>query len=497
MNGYTVINSADNVAVALTSLAKGLDAAGGFPVELRDDIPAGHKFSLRRIPRGASVIKYGFPIGSALEDIPEGSHVHTHNTKTNLKGEIEYAYRPCFFPLPPPPARLEFAGYRRAGGEAGIRNEVWIIPTVGCVNETGRALEAAARERHPPASHFDGVRFFAHPYGCSQMGDDQSATQRILAGLASHPNAGGALILGLGCENNNITEFKKAFTGYDAARVRFLNIQDTEDELGAALALIGELVTLCEHDRREPFPADALRVGLKCGGSDGLSGITANPLLGKFSDSLLAAGGTTVLTEVPEMFGAETLLLNRCKDAAIFAQAADMINGFKRYYERHNQVIYENPSPGNKAGGITTLEDKSLGCVQKGGRGPVTGILRYGDRLREKGLNLLEGPGNDIVAVTALAAAHVHLILFTTGRGTPLGAPVPVIKVSTNTPLALRKKNWIDFDAGRVCADLTAADNLAAELYEQTLRTASGEIKTKNELNGFYDMAIFKNGITL
>ncbi|MDR2509645.1 MAG: altronate dehydratase family protein [Spirochaetaceae bacterium] len=498
---FIVINEADNAAVALEPLEAGFEFEyRGARGRLLEAVGRGHKFALRDIAAGGDVIKYGAAIGAAVSAIPRGAHIHVHNLKTSLCGEVDYRYEPGkaaragVSRYEGPALRGGFLGYPREKGGAGVRNEVWIIPTVGCVNGIGKALEDGARERYA-GRRFDGVVFFPHAYGCSQMGDDQEATQKILAGLAVHPNAGGVLVLGLGCENNNIAAFKPVLGDYDAERVRFFSAQESGDEIAEALVLLDELVGRCEADSRREIDVSALRVGLKCGGSDGLSGVTANPLVGRFSDLLLARGGTSVLTEVPEMFGAEAVLLNRCADEAVFERAARMINGFKRYYERHNQVIYENPSPGNKAGGISTLEDKSLGCVQKGGAGIVTDVLRYGDRLSRAGLSLLEGPGNDIVAVTALAAAGAHIILFTTGRGTPLGSPVPVIKIATNSALAAHKKSWIDFDAGVLTGE-ASLDGLAALLYEKALSVSCGE-KTKNEERGFRDIAIFKDGVIL
>jgi altronate hydrolase len=490
------INPLDNVMVALTALNAGMELENG--VTLTEPIAQGHKVAIVDIKQGENIIKYGNPIGHATADIKAGSHVHVHNVKTNLSGTVEYAYKPM--PSPEMSTRIinvpMFQGYRRRNGEVGIRNELWIIPTVGCVNETARRICTEAQAKFAGRT-FDGVYTFAHPYGCSQMGDDQGTTQTILADLVRHPNAGAVLVLGLGCENNNINAFHKVLGDYDQSRVRFLVAQDTDDELAAALRILDDLTSIIQEDKREAIPVSELKIGLKCGGSDGLSGITANPLLGAFSDRLVVMGGTTILTEVPEMFGAETLLMDRSPSEEIFNQTVAMINGFKDYYTRHDQVIYENPSPGNKDGGITTLEDKSLGCVQKGGSSAVCGVLAYGEQLarNSSGLNLLEGPGNDIVAVSALAAAKVHIVLFTTGRGTPLGAPVPVVKVSTNSALAKRKASWIDFDAG-VLVDGVSMDDCADALFKYVISVASGT-QTQSEKHGYRDMAIFKDGVTL
>ena len=487
------ITEKDTVAVALAPLAAGERASyGGGTVVPLSDIPMGHKVALMDIGAGEAVVKYGFPIGTALADIPAGGHVHTHNLRTRLTGALDYAYRPANAALTPlPPAT--FMGYPRRAGRPGVRNELWILPTVGCVNDVARAL--AQRAQALVGGGVEGVYAFPHPYGCSQLGDDQDNTRRVLADLAAHPNAGGVLLLGLGCENSGIEQIRPWLGEHDPDRVRFLVCQEAEDELQAGMALLEALAARMRGERRTPCGAQDLVVGLKCGGSDGLSGIAANPAIGVFSDILCAMGGSTILTEVPEMFGAETLLMDRCADEALFGQTVALINDFKRYFESYHMPVYENPSPGNKAGGITTLEDKSLGCTQKSGSGPVCGVLRYGDRVAAPGLNLLSAPGNDLVASTALAAAGAQIVLFSTGRGTPFGCPVPTVKIASNTPLAAKKRNWIDFDAGRLLAGM-ALPELGRALFDDVLAIASGR-PAKNETNGFHDLAIFKQGVTL
>ena len=488
------IHPTDNVAVALEALRAGelLDAGSG-TVALRSDVPAGHKVALRDIPKGSSIVKYGFPIGTASQQIAAGDWVHTHNTATRLGGLLNYTYKPDFRPLPPQKP-VSFLGYRRKDGKVGIRNEVWIVPTVGCVNAVAQQIAEEARRTMSPG--VDGVYAFTHPYGCSQLSQDLLNTQLALCGLIRHPNAGGVLVLGLGCENNTMEEMKKILGPFDGNRVKFLVCQEHENEIADGVEAVRELCAYASGSRREPCGADSLVVGLKCGGSDGFSGITANPLVGAFSDRLIAQGGTAILTEVPEMFGAETILMNRCKNEALFQQTVGLINHFKQYFMDHHQKIDSNPSPGNKAGGITTLEDKSLGCVQKGGTAPVCGVLNYGEPVTEKGLNLLQGPGNDLVASTALAVSGAHLVLFTTGRGTPFGCPVPTVKISSNSALACRKKDWIDFDAGRL---LSGEDGnmLTDEFFRTVMDVASGVKTAKSERFGEHGLAVFKNGVTL
>ena len=441
----------------------------------------GHKYALRDIAAGENIIKYGNPIGHATADIKAGEHIHTHNMKTNLAGNLEYEYLPERYDLPVEDKSRTFRGYVRKNGEVGIRNDVWIIVTVGCVNKVAERIAAAT-----------GALHFPHPFGCSQLGDDQSVTQKVLAGLVHHPNAGGVLVLGLGRENNNIDVFKKEIGEYDPEHVRFLNTQDASDDVAEGIRIVKELQARAATFVREEVSVSRLKIGLKCGGSDGYSGITANPLVGRLSDKVIAMGGSCVLTEVPEMFGAEHLLMKRCESREVFDKTVALINNFKDYYTRHGQVIYENPSPGNKKGGITTLEEKSLGCVQKGGLSPVVDVLDYGDRLTKNGLSLLNGPGNDIVAITNLTAAGVHIILFTTGRGTPVGAPVPTVKIATNHRLAEHKSGWIDFDASPTLEGRPLTD----ELFEYIIEVAEGR-QTKNEENGYREISIFKDGVTL
>lgn len=489
------IHPRDNVAVSLRALEAGatLDV-NGRPVRLATALPPAHKFALRPIRLGEPIVKFGQPIGRATSDIPDGGWVHVHNVRTNLEGVQDYSYAPALEPLSAVDDGRSFLGYRRPNGEVGIRNEIWIIPTVGCVNEIAQTLARQLNARSLPGN-ISGVYALPHPFGCSQLGDDHATTQRVLAALAQHPNAGGVLIIGLGCENNTMASFRKLIPDADSKRYRFMVAQAVADELATGRKLLDELVEHVGSFHRQRIPVSELRIGLKCGGSDGFSGITGNPLVGAFSDQLIARGGTSVLTEVPEMFGAEALFMNRCVTQPVFDQCVGMINGFKEYFLRHGQVVYENPSPGNKDGGITTLEEKSLGCLQKGGTSPVVDVLPYGGRIQKRGLNFLTGPGNDIVSVTALAAAGAHLVLFTTGRGTPLGGPIPTFKIATNSELATRKPNWIDFNAGQLLEGVPMAA-LAESLLDQVIETANGQ-PARNELNGFREIAIFKDGVTL
>ena len=486
---FLQIHPRDNVAVALTDLQAGFNADG---VVLKEAVGRGHKFAITDIAAGDMVIKYGAPIGHATCAVASGEWVHTRNLKTNLTGTEEYTYTPKL-PLPEKEAAIPtFMGYRLPDGNVGIRNELWIIPTVGCVNKTAELL---AKRFQISADNVTGAYAFTHPYGCSQLGEDHAVTRAILANLVHHPNAAGVLVVALGCENNTLEDFRKEIGEIDPDKVRYMTVQQESDEIARGLELLTELEQNAARYQREPIPVSELRVGLKCGGSDGLSGITANPLVGAFSDKLIACGGTSVLTEVPEMFGAETLLMERCVNKEVFDRCVEMVNGFKDYFISHGQVVYENPSPGNKAGGISTLEEKSLGCTQKGGTSAVTDVQKYTGRLSQKGLNLTAGPGNDMVAVTALTAAGAHLILFTTGRGTPLGAPAPTVKIATYTALAEFKANWIDFNAGTLVEGETM-DSAAERLFRQVIRIAGGE-ETQSEKYGYREIAIFKDGVTL
>ncbi len=488
------IHPTDTVAVAVEPIEAGsILQTGSVSVTAREPIPAGHKIALRDIAAGENIIKYASPIGHAAADIPAGSHAHTHNTKSNLSGQLSYTYTPDFTELPPEPPR-SFQGYRRPDGKTGIRNEVWIVPTVGCVNNIVREIEARAQSMK--TENIDAIAAFCHPYGCSQLGDDQMLTLSFLSGLIRHPNAAAVLVVGLGCENGNIEELKKVMGTWDDHRVRFLTAQDCEDEIAEGLTILEELCTYADSFRRTECSAADLVIGLKCGGSDGFSGITANPLLGALSDRLIAQGGSAILTEVPEMFGAETLLMNRCRTEKQFTDTVALINDFKAYFLRYGEKTDENPSPGNKAGGITTLEDKSLGCTQKGGTAPVEDVLRYGDPVRVKGLSLLQAPGNDLVASCALMASGAQMVLFTTGRGTPFGCPVPTVKISSNTALYNKKRSWIDFDAGQLLGGV-AMDTLTEAFLEYILLLASGKAHAKSEALDRHDLAIFKDGVTL
>lgn len=488
------IHENDTVAVAVEALAAGDTVlAGGRCVTLANAVPAGHKFALTDMSADTTVIKYGCAIGHAVTDIRAGEHVHTHNMRSDLGGLLEYTYTPRFEDVSLKAPCL-FDGYKRADGTVGIRNEVWILPTVGCVNAVVREIEAAAQTCK--TDHIDGIFAFNHPYGCSQLGADQDMTLRYLAGLIRHPNAAAVLVVGLGCENGSIAALKKVLGAYDERRVKFLICQESADETADGMAIVRELCDYADTFRREPCPVSALTVGLKCGGSDGFSGITANPLLGSFTDRLVGMGGGALLTEVPEMFGAETILMGRCRTREVFDKTVSLINDFKRYFLRYGEKVDENPSPGNRAGGITTLEDKSLGCIQKGGSVPVEDVLAYGETVKCRGLSLLCAPGNDLVASNALAASGAQLVLFTTGRGTPFGCPVPTVKISSNTALAMHKKNWIDFDAG-VLLDGVPMRALSEQFFAFVLDIASGRSMAKSEVLDRHELAIFKDGVTL
>lgn len=492
MSRILQIDPHDNVAVALEPLTAGtVVETGSQRVMLCADIPQGHKVALADIPCGAPVVKYGYPIGHACADIARGQWVHTHNLATSLNGESVTESRIM-------PSGKEsgtsaaFRGFRRKGG-VGIRNEIWIIPTVGCVNSVAQALADLAQPLI--SGSVDGVYAWPHPYGCSQTGQDQAHTRQILCDLICHPNAGGVLVLGLGCENSNIEELQKLLHPWDPERVAFLECQSVEDELAAGERLLRQLIEFAGHDERCDIPISELVIGLKCGGSDGLSGITANPLVGRVSDRLVDMGASALLAEIPEMFGAEEIMFRRCANADVQQKLPAMVSDFKSYFVRHGEKVYENPSPGNKAGGITTLEEKSLGCVQKGGRTPVQDVLLYGQRVHTRGLTVLQTPGNDLVSTTALAAAGAHIVLFTTGRGTPFSGPVPTLKIATNTALAQHKPRWIDFNAGTLTQG-ASWDDATEALVELLLATASGA-PTCSERLGCREIAIWKDGVTL
>ena len=493
---YLKINKADSVVVCLEAMKKGETVeVDVMKVTLAQDTPAGHKVLITDVKEGQDIIKYGYPIGHAIKDLKAGEWVNENNLKTNLKGTLEYTYQPVDSLLDIPNEGRTFMGYLRNNGEVGTRNEIWIVPTVGCVNGIAEKLADTLRQE-TGCKDIDAIYAWHHNYGCSQLSGDHENTRKVLRDITLHPNAGAVLVVGLGCENNQPDEFEKLLGDYDRDRIKFLVTQRVDgDELEAGMDILRQLYSIASQDRRQEVSVSKLRVGLKCGGSDGFSGITANPLVGEFSDWIVAQGGTSILTEVPEMFGAETILMNRCKNEELYDKTVKMVNDFKEYFLSHGEPVGENPSPGNKAGGISTLEDKALGCTQKCGKASVSGVLEYGDRLTTNGLNLLSAPGNDLVASTALASAGCQIVLFTTGRGTPFGTFVPTMKIATNPTLAKRKPTWIDFSAGQLVEGKTM-DQLLPEFIDKVLSVASGEL-ARNEINGYREISIFKNGVTL
>lgn len=493
---FLKINPADSVVVCIRAMKAGETvSADGKVITLLQDVPAGHKVLIEDKNEGEDIIKYGYPIGHAKKNLKAGEWVNENNLKTNLAGTLEYTYNPVDDKLSIAKGNRTFKGYVRKNGDVGVRNEIWVVPTVGCVNGIAERV-AKQLEEETKLEGIDAVHAWHHNYGCSQLSEDHEATRKVLRDIVLHPNAGAVLVLSLGCENNQPEDFMAMLGDYDKDRIKLVVTQRVEgDEVEECMNVLRNLYAIAKNDCREDVPVSKLRVGLKCGGSDGFSGITANPLEGEFSDWLVAQGGTSILTEVPEMFGAETILMNRCETRELFDKTVSLINNFKNYFLSHGEPVGENPSPGNKAGGISTLEDKALGCTQKCGRAPVSGVLEYGDRLQTTGLNLLSAPGNDLVASTALAAAGCHIVLFSTGRGTPFGTFVPTMKISTNSNLYNNKKNWIDFNAGQL-VDGKSMMELVPEFIDKVLAVASGE-QAQNEKNGYREISIFKNGVTL
>ena len=493
---YLKINPADSVVVCLQAMKKGeIIETDDCSITLNQDTPAGHKVLIKDVKQGENIIKYGYPIGHAIEDLKAGDWVNENNLKTNLSGTLEYTYNPVSEELNIKKENRTFKAYKRRNGDVGVRNEIWIVPTVGCVNGIAERLAEQLR-RETGCRDIDAIHAWHHNYGCSQLSEDHENTRKVLRDICLHPNAGGVLVLSLGCENNQPDDFMAMLGDYDKSRIRLQVTQKVEgDEVEEGMRILRELYDIASKDKREKVPVSELRVGLKCGGSDGFSGITANPLVGEFSDWLVAQGGTSVLTEVPEMFGAETILMNRCRTEELFNQTVSMINNFKNYFLSHGEPVGENPSPGNKAGGISTLEDKALGCTQKCGQAPVSGVMEYGDRLQNNGLNLLSAPGNDLVAATALASCGCHIVLFTTGRGTPFGTFVPTMKIATNPTLAKNKPQWVDFSAGQLVEGRTMQE-LVPEFIDKVLAVACGQ-PARNEENNYREISIFKNGVTL
>lgn len=497
MKAFLKVNPADNVVVALRSFSSGeIIRVDNKDIVILEKIERGHKIATETIHVNENIIKYGNPIGHAIEEISQGEWVHVHNTKTNLSGTEDYIFEQHLVENKFQDEHRTFKGYRRKNGKVGIRNELWIVPTVGCVNGVAEIIINRFKKEVGDISPFDNTLVLKHNYGCSQLGDDHEQTKQILANAVNHPNAAGVLVLGLGCENNEMEAFKKSIGSFDEERVKFLISQQVTDEIAAGVELVKEIHVAVQDDHREEIPLSELKIGLKCGGSDGFSGITANPLVGQFSDYIVAQGGTTMLTEVPEMFGAEKILMARAKDEEVFDKIVHLINDFKEYFLKFDQPVYENPSPGNKAGGITTLEDKSLGCTQKAGTATIVDVLSYGETIKQKGLNLLSSPGNDLVAASALASAGCQIVLFTTGRGTPFGTFVPTMKIATNTAISETKPHWIDFNAGMLLEDSKDNEQILNEFIDYVIAVANGTF-VNNEKNDFRELAIFKTGVTL
>ncbi len=495
---YLKIHDNDNVAIAVSAIDKDENiSVNDEKIKVLEDVKKGHKIAVKPIKENENIVKYGHVIGYATKPVKPGEWIHSHNMKTNLSDVIEYKYEPVSFKRKSEKSsQPTFMGYKRKNGRVATRNEIWIINTVGCVNTSAERIAKICNEKFQ-SENFDGVYSFAHPYGCSQLGDDLVNTQKVLGGLVKNPNAGAVLVLGLGCENNQIKSFLDTAEGYNPERLRYFNSQDVLDEIEEGVKQVGELFDIIKNDKREECPISELTLGMKCGGSDGFSGISANPLVGRITDKITNYNGMVVLTEVPEMFGAEQQLMNRAESVDVYQNIVNMINDFKNYFLSHDQPVYENPSPGNKEGGLTTLEEKSLGAIQKGGTSQINQVLDYGEQITERGLALLKAPGNDGVSSTAMTASGATMLLFTTGRGTPLGFPVPTIKISTNTSIYERKPNWIDFNAGQLLDGTKTMEELTDDLMNYIIDVASGRIKTNNEKNGYKEIAIWKEGVTL
>lgn len=494
---YMRVHPSDSVLVALQPLPSDMEIAlDDKTFNLQEAIPAGHKFALQDIEAGKDIVKYGSAIGIATNKITRGSWVHTHTMKTRLSGIISYSYNPTPYTMSEPRnIRKTFLGYPRTTGSVGTRNEVWIIPTVSCVNHTTEVIAEAARRRFE--DRCDGIYALPHNTGCSQLGEDARMSQHILKGIVQHPNAGGVLLVSLGCENNDLKHFMPLLDSIDEKRVRTMVTQEIQgDEIAHGLELIDEILQEMQHDARVETPVSKLALGLKCGGSDAFSGLTANPLVGSIADRLVACGGSGILTEVPEMFGAEHLLMNRADTEETFDKIVALINAFKQYYLDSNLPIYENPSPGNREGGITTLEEKSLGNIQKSGFSPIIDTLTYGESVKKPGINLLEGPGNDNVSITNMLASGAQMLLFTTGRGNPLSSMIPTIKIASNSRLAETKPNWIDFNAGSILEE-SSLSTTRDELWNHMLDIASGIEKTRSEIENYRAIMIFKKGVLL
>lgn len=490
----------DTVALATSELKKGQTVTvDGETITLLDDIPNAHKIALKDFETGEAVRKYDNIIGYASKPIKKGEWIHSHNEVTGLGKSKEYTYDFNPISIFPGESDKTFMGYDRADGGAGIRNHLAIISTVFCANGPLRKLARMAEAKYPATENFDGIIAFDQEFGCSQTGKDLVTTCKIIAGIAKNANFGGVLLVSNGCEMAIPSVLEQYMGDYDKKRIRTLTLQEVEDEFTAGMELIDEIMEEMKDDKRTPININRLHIAMNCGGSDGYSGITANTLLGTLCDTLVKEGAIMNMTEVPEMMGAEHILMNRAADKSIFDDIVKMMYDYDAYFARYGEKAADNPTQGNKAGGLTTLEEKSLGCIQKGGHCAVMEVLEYGERATKNGFVLVSGPGNDLAGVSGQIAAGAVLTIFTTGRGTPCGFAGPTFRLASNTALATRKSNWIDYDAGRLLTAKTPeeVEALNKELYDAIMATVNGQYRTRTEENGYYILGALKDGVTL
>ena len=495
------LHSDDNLCVAARHLELGEEiSVGGESLRLAEPVRLGHKLAVRAIREGERVKKYGQTIGFATRDIAPGQWIHSHNlTAGRFEREYEYATE-----IPPPPAPIEgrtFQGYRRAGGKAGTRNYIAVISSVNCSASVSKYIsqrfDNSLLAKFP---NVDGLLPLTHKGGCGLQyaGEDHQQLTRVLSGFATHPNVGAYLLVGLGCETGTL-QYLVQHGGLAEGVVQLntkangaarppvvLSMQDcggTNKTVEAGIAAIAEMLPRVNGVRREPIPASELILGCECGGSDGNSGVTANPALGAASDLLVAAGGTSILSETPEIYGAEHLLVRRARTRAIGEKLIDRIRWWEEYTAKFGVEIDNNPSPGNKEGGLTTIYEKSLGAVAKGGSTALCGVYRYAEPVTAQGFVIMDTPGYDPASITGMVAGGANVVCFTTGRGSCFGCkPVPSIKIATNTPMYEQMIDDMDINAGVILEGASVAD-VGRQIFEFILEVAGGK-RTKSEIHG-------------
>jgi altronate hydrolase/galactarate dehydratase len=490
-SGFIKLRADDNVVIALRALPAGTELEGVSGALLAPVHP-GHKIACKLIPAGENVVRYGQIIGQAKADIQPGEHVHSHNLGMEGHSLQDHEFASQNTPLAPIEAGRTFQGYRRADGRTGTRNYIGILTSVNCSGSVAQFVAEAA-ERNGLLDRFpnvDGVVPIVHGTGCGMSGENEgyAALFRTLSGYAQHPNFGGILLIGLGCEVMQVSDLVGGRPIRSDGALRYMTIQQqggTRRTIEKGLEELEGIAQIANKATRSPAPISDITVGMQCGGSDGYSGITANPALGYASDLLVRHGGTTILSETPEIYGAEHLLTSRAETASVGEKLLERVRWWEDYTARNGGEMDNNPSPGNKRGGLTTILEKSLGAVAKGGTAPLAGVYEFGEQVDRKGFVFMDSPGFDPCSVTGQVASGANLVVFTTGRGSVSGyKPTPCIKLATNSDMYGRMSEDMDLNCGDIVTDGVSIEEKGEELLELMIRVASGE-KTKSEQLGF------------